>query len=463
VDFGYRASLSLGDLIWNDLNGNGLRTANEPGIANVEVQLRGAGVDNVFNTADDFTRNTTTNANGIYTFTDLPAGQYQVRVNRNTLPVGLTAPSFDLDGIHTPHLVTLTLVANRTDVDFGYRTALAIGDIVWHDANGDGVQQNNNQHSEPGLAGVGVLLRGAGVDNAFNTSDDLLASTTTAADGRYSFADIGPGRYRISINTSTLPATIRTPTHDFDGTQAGSADVAEVTLVNAGNLNLDFGYRGTQTIGDRVWFDSDADGLQDPEEDGLSNVEIRLTSGGQDGLFSTTLDNLILTTTTSSLGNYTFSGLGDGLYRIEVLTNTLPEGLRTATFDFDGITSAHHATLNLTEGNSSTALDFGYSGSLSIGNRVWLDLDADGVMDSTEPGLGSVQVTLLSAGLDGVIPSSDDFELTTTTNASGQYIFNNLVPGLYRVSVNTQTLPSGVTIPTHDLDGEETPHTAESL
>ncbi len=76
-----------------------------------------------------------------------------------TLPSGVT-PSFDLDGIATPNIASFTLAAgaNRTDVDFGYRGTGSVGDRVWNDTNGNGVQDAG----ETGINGVTVqLLNGA--------------------------------------------------------------------------------------------------------------------------------------------------------------------------------------------------------------------------------------------------------------------------------------------------------------
>ncbi len=38
-DLGIHKKYSLGDYVWNDLNKNGIQDADEPGIANVEVEL----------------------------------------------------------------------------------------------------------------------------------------------------------------------------------------------------------------------------------------------------------------------------------------------------------------------------------------------------------------------------------------------------------------------------------------
>lgn len=54
---------------------------------------------------------------------------------------------------------------------------------------------------------------------------------------------------------------------------------------------------------------------------------------------------------------------------------------------------------------------------LEIGNRVWLDDDKDGIQDACEPTLAGVNVSLYRSGT---------LVATTTTNANGEFYFNNL-------------------------------------
>ena len=70
----------------------------------------------------------------------------------------------------------------------------------------------------------------------------------------------------------------------------------------------------------------------------------------------------------------------------------------------------------------ATDVDFGYTGIGSIGDRIWYDLDADGVQDAGEPGLANVTVNLLGAGQDGAFGTADDFALTQVTGANGLYV-----------------------------------------
>ncbi|MEO1369530.1 MAG: SdrD B-like domain-containing protein, partial [Acidobacteriota bacterium] len=61
---------------------------------------------------------------------------------------------------------------------------------------------------------------------------------------------------------------------------------------------------------------------------------------------------------------------------------------------------------------------------LEVGNRVWCD-DGDGVQDPGEPGLASVPVTFTcDTGGDGLLGNGADLTATTTTDASGLFLFN---------------------------------------
>lgn len=87
----------IGDLVWNDLNRNGVQDSGEPGIPNVQVTL-----DFLANESaapqppgSPFPRTRTTNANGRYAFTQLPAGIYRVTFS---LPNGYTATQRDAGG-----------------------------------------------------------------------------------------------------------------------------------------------------------------------------------------------------------------------------------------------------------------------------------------------------------------------------------------------------------------------------
>ena len=109
----------------------------------------------------------------------------------------------------------------------------SIGDRVWNDADGDGVQDP----LETGLVGVTVEL--------LNGSGDVIDTTTTGANGAYTFSGVYPGTYTVRIDPVSLPAGMGA-TFDLDGTV--TAHQTSVTLGDAEDkTDADFGY-ATSTI-----------------------------------------------------------------------------------------------------------------------------------------------------------------------------------------------------------------------
>ena len=421
-DFGYRRPAAIGDRVWNDFNGNSVQDAGEPGINGVPV--------NLFDSNGNFVAADTTHDDGNYSFINVSAGSYTVRVDDTYLPGGLT-PTYDLDGIATPHEAAVTVAGGqtRTDVDFGYQGNASIGDRVWNDADADGVQDP----AETGITGVTVRL-----------SDDvgnLITTTVTGANGHYSFDHLPEGTYTVEIDTTTLPAGA-TETYDLDGVD--TPDVVYSVFAEAGSAvtDVDFGYQtpatATASIGDRVWNDVNGDGVQDANESGLNGVTVQLLDGS---------NNVVATAATSGDGNYTFGSLAAGTYTVRIVPATLPPGV-APTFDADGVGTANAATLTLATGEHRTDVDFGYQGTASLGDRVWLDTNGDGVQDAGETGINNVTVQLLD-GAGNVLA-------TTTTSGDGNYGFSKLNGGNYSVRV---TPPAGVA-PTYDLDGVATPNVA---
>jgi len=102
----------LGDLVWNDLDRDGVFDDGEPVLPGVIVRLYRDGV------LSDVLR---TNSSGLYFFKYLPVGSYQVVIETASLPEGLE-PTHDRDGTGTPHNVSIALGPDERhyDVDFGY-------------------------------------------------------------------------------------------------------------------------------------------------------------------------------------------------------------------------------------------------------------------------------------------------------------------------------------------------------
>jgi protocatechuate 3,4-dioxygenase beta subunit len=474
VDAGLVASQSLtsvGDLVWNDIDHDGVQDAGEPGIAGVTVQLFTPGPDGIVGNGDDVLVNTTvTDANGIYMFTGVAAGPYYIKV---TPPAGYTISPQDAgandftdsdingSGNTAKFNVTATPVVD-TRYDAGlYLTSPAgtstLGDFVWNDYDGDGVQDAG----EPGVPGIMVIL--------YNNAGNPVDTVYTDINGNYKFTDLAAGNY--SVGFKNLPAGYSFTNQDLGGNDNTDSDVntgtgrtGTIVVPAATNVtNVDAGIRqgsaaGTGSVGNRVWYDTDADGIQDAGELGTPNVTVTLREAGADGIFGNG-DDVIRTTTTNSTGDYIFTGLPAGNYRVEF--STLPSGFTVSpqnagtddSKDSDGGTpvsgTSTTASFNLATGEDKLDVALGLvapANTNSIGDRFWIDTDGDGVQDAGETnGLPGVTVTLYNAAGTAIA--------TTTTDANGNYIFVGLPDGTYTVGFTN--LPAGYSMTGEDVGGND--------
>ncbi len=67
----------------------------------------------------------------------------------------------------------------------------------------------------------------------------------------------------------------------------------------------------------------------------------------------------------------------------------------------------------------------------SIGDYVWHDVDANGIQDANEVGIGGVTVTLTDVSGNSVLDANGNPVGNTTTLPNGFYEFTNLAPGNY--------------------------------
>lgn len=302
-----------------------------------------------------------------------------------------------------------------------------IGDRVWYDLDGDGVQDPN----EPGIVGVPVKLTPpAGVN--IGAGAGVPVTILTGADGSYLFENLPAGTYTVEVTT---PPAGLTNTGDPDG-PSPNGDSKSTVVLAAGQekLDQDFGYQPEGKIGDTVWYDINGDGVQDPGEPGIPGIQVKLEADyDKDGTIDETL-----TKTTDANGNYLFENLPPGNYTVTVVNP--PAGL-AVTGDPDA-TKDGQSQLTLTSPTEvNLDQDFAYQPQGKIGDRIWYDMNGDGVQDATEPGIPGIEVKLeADYDKDGTV----DATFTKTTGPDGFYLFENLPPGNYKVTVNTP--PAGMPV-----------------
>ncbi|WP_434040874.1 MULTISPECIES: SdrD B-like domain-containing protein [Sorangium] len=201
------------------------------------------------------------------------------------------------------------------------------------------------------------------------------------------------------------------------------------------------------SIGDKVWFDANADGLEDASEPGISGVVVDLFGDGNcDG----SADGSPLgTTATDANGFYRFGELEAGCYAVAVDDATLPLGHLLTTDD-------EPIAVSLDAGENVTDADFGYVTYSSIGDTVWLDSDADGLYepDTGELGVNGVLVELYH---DGVLLDSTVTGDSPYSGQPGFYLFDSLPAGAYSVVITADNFmesgPLAGQEPSADPDG----------
>jgi hypothetical protein len=312
-----------------------------------------------------------------------------------------------------------------------------IGDRVWHDLNGDGVQNSG----EPGLQGVSVEL----IDPR---DGSLLERQITDSNGEYVFEMLSHFYYIVQVDEDTLPDGFTSTTleqGDFNESYVNNVCIENciqrdgLTYTRVYYVPLDhpqdyiaadFGYRQDKAaIGDYVWSDADQDGLQDPGEPGIGGVELELLDGNGNSF------NPAVKATTNEAGWYMFTSLDAGNYKVRVSDGNFDSGGALHNYTYSpGAESSPSPTnvIPLAEDGAYVNADFGYYNDIdemgSIGVTVWFDTNNSGDKEGGE--VGAVGVTLalyIDSNENGDLdPDEGPAIATSITNASGNYLFSGL-------------------------------------
>jgi protocatechuate 3,4-dioxygenase beta subunit len=315
-----------------------------------------------------------------------------------------------------------------------------IGDRLWFDADADGIQ-------DPGeLPVVGATV------NLRDSSGTIIDTATTDANGEYRFssttdplvvgqsfsitiddpADYAPG----GILAGWAPSKLGVGTEiDSDGDIVDGYPRISVPMVSAGfnDHSFDVGFATKVSVGGMVWNDTDGDGFQDSGDSPLSGVRLDLSLPNGDPV-TDRLGRVVTSLETEPDGTYSFDFLPTGTYRV---TATSPSGM-IATLGLvdtsDPLVAAGSSDPNMNFAFRQTPVILPIV-TVSVGDQVWNDLDGDGVRDPGEPGIIGVRVTIRDADGSPVVDVNGNPVTTTTTDADGNYIFTNLPPGQYVVTV----------------------------
>ena len=595
VDFAFVKPASVGDFVWFDANKDGIQDADEAGVPGVTVTLTDGAGNPVIDLDGNPVKAVTTDANGMYEFTNLMPNVDRIVANAGeenykvvfTVPAGYSAttsnagdPEKDSNGADSS--VTLAQGQNDETVDFGLVADGMIGDTLFWDVDNSGGSAPSGPDKP--LAGVTVTLNyttPAGVEKTL--------TTVTDADGHYSFKDLAPGDYVVTVDKASLAtvcpectAQTHAPSGDLtasegqelsltskvtlspgammnndqdwaftgvantaivkaiaeptevpvggftpgttvvytltvtnegpspatgviaqdklpsgvtfvsaqgDGTydaasgtwdlgaeviEKGAARTLRITVTidaaaagsvvtntatiekqdqvgdktpdNTSSVDLTAGY----TIGGKLYNDADASFSSSDSEAPYAGVTVALLK--KDGTPVLDKDGNPVTAVTDADGKYSFPGLALGEYTVSVVDPT--SGPLEGAKPTEAYTGRYKtsADVSIAEATGSVIdVNFGFVKPASVGDYVWMDVNRDGIQDADEPAMPGVTVTLTRADGSAVTDAEGNPVAAVTTDATGKYVFENLLPGDYKVSF---TNPAGYEATVSDAGGD---------
>ena len=215
-------------------------------------------------------------------------------------------------------------VETATPVDEAYLAW--IGDLVWHDFNGNGLQDAG----EPGLPGVGLGLYRVTAGEGPALATNLIATVVTDGNGNYSFGRLPPGNYLVKTSVPAdfdpVPAGAGgDAARDSNGDADGWSGVVSVTGGQTDN-SVDFGYHQPARLFGYAYWDKDLSLTRNAGDGAASNMIVELWLDGV----------MVGTTNAAANGYYEFGSLVPGLYEVRFmgsvphLTATPPTGSAAA-------------------------------------------------------------------------------------------------------------------------------------
>ena len=450
INFGYELDEAVSGIVWEDLDGDGIQEPGEDPLQGVTVKLIHSGCSNC--------PSTTTNAGGEYQFSGLTPGvNYTLQVLTGSVPGGGTwTVTSESDGT-ADNAISCNLVSGeqRRRNNFGIQPSgnSDLGGVVYYDWHGNAFRNECDE----GIAGVTLkLYQDENGDGVLQPEDGLIQTRVTNLIGQYQFPSKGPGNYIVKINENTLPIY---PAQTKDYNENGICTVcdakAKILGINGSNdiADIDFGYKvtGTGIVRGVLFFDSNANGLRNNNEQGIGEIEVRLEADlNNNGDF-----RLIRTIVSDSDGAFRFTGLPDGPYRVSAnpLDENLPadqygaaEILTTAGSFLTQVTDASMVSVNGTDCGACPVetVAFGFSNAGSLESFVFFDANANGTMDWNENGIPNITLYLCDDA-DGTCGATNALD-TVVTDATGLYLFPGLAASDYVVAVDLNTLPSGMVL-----------------
>ena len=485
VNFGYHVAAAISGMVWDDVNGDGVKDNNEPTIPNVSVELTHSGC-----TAGSNCSTVTTNGQGIYNFNDVPANvDYAVTIDLNSVQgADSWTITFESDGTtDNSNAVSVASGQQIFNVDFGLQASgdLDIAGTVYYDWSGNAHQNAGDE----GIPNIMVrLYRDNNANGVINGSDQLVNTYTTGSDGTYAFNNKPSDNYIVAVEENTLTIF---PHQTEDPDEYGPCTVCDAkTSITTTDDNFNISVSDVWNYVNSSW-----SGCEICDEAYTSTTDNAYENNNLDHInFTDPLGSSSVCVTeiavrfrvaASDLEKSTWWSYTDQVnrdYPIELngvqigtfdpvekpficavcedITVIFPVDLSTIPYNYGGTNTLDVNFFSLNDAlpysqqqdicvadirmefiasncvTDYTDLDFGYQptgGTGEIEGFAFLDENGNGLASSGEPRLGHIEARLeVDLNNDGVFFWIE----TTVTDANGDFTFDELVDGTYRVIIS---------------------------
>ena len=333
VNFGYAKDYSIAGNVYRDSNRSESKDATETPFQGVTVNLVDA--------SGNVVATTTTDADGNYSFSKLPAGDYTVKVVKDGAIKDMDQTE-DPDGTKDNASGKISIGADnptQTGVNFGYNPNNTIKGSVYRDDN----RSSSRDGGEEGYQGQTVQL--------LDQDGNVVATTTTGADGSYSFEHLPDGTYSVKV-VKDGALTDTEQTEDPDGTKDNASEPITLDPTQSVKEGVNFGYVPDYSISGLVYNDANRNGSHDGSETPYAGVTVNLLDSA---------GNVVATTTTDANGAYSFTKLPAGNYTVKVVVSGDLANL-DQTEDPDGIADSASGVISLSNDHRTQSdVNFGYA------------------------------------------------------------------------------------------------------